>query len=154
VKPELKSLLIADHVYVDSVTNKKIVAGVFHEMYFTRRKEVEQTNTETGKVKINVAPGGMQASSPFAYIALTEVKGQQEFELRYVRLKDDKQFFGTTFQVDCPDPLVVVEVVLALPILPANEPGVHALELLWNQEPLGSCRITVREKREGEAENE
>ncbi|MCH7752760.1 MAG: hypothetical protein IH898_11475 [Planctomycetes bacterium] len=154
MKPVLQALLVADHVYDDKVTNKKVVAGIFHDMYFLRREEVQQVDLESGKAKIVIPPGGMKAGSPFSYISLTDVRGKQEFDLRYVRLRDDKTIFESHFQVDCPDPLATVEVMLPLPPLPADQPGIYALELLWNQEPLGSYRIAVREMKERETEDE
>ncbi len=152
--PVLQALLVADHVYEDKATNKKVVAGIFHDMYFLRREEVQQVDLESGKAKIEIPPGGMKAGSPFSYISLTDVRGKQEFDLRYVRLRDDKTIFGTKIQLECQDPLATVELILPLPSLPANEPGIYALELLWNQEPLGSYRIAVREMKESETEDE
>lgn len=152
--PVLQALLVADHVYEDKATSKKVVAGIFHAMYFTRREVERQVDPKGGKVKINIPPGGMKAGSPFSYISLTDIRGKQEFDLRYVSLNDDKTIFESHFQVDCPDPLATVEVMLPLPPLPANQPGIYALELLWNQEPLGSYRIAVRELKERETENE
>ena len=154
MKPVLQALLVADHVYEDKATSKKVVAGIFHAMYFARREVEQQVDLKGGKVKIEIPPGGMKAGSPFSYISLTDIIGKQEFDLRYVRLRDDKTIFEAHFQIDCSDPLATVEVMLPLPPLPANQPGIYALELLWNQEPLGSYRIAVRELKERETEDE
>ena len=154
MKPVLQALLVADHVYEDKATSKKVVAGIFHAMYFTRREVEQQVDLKGGKIKIEIPPGGMKAGSPFSYISLTDIRGKQEFDLRYVSLNNDKTIFESHFQVDCSDPLATVEVMLPLPPLPANQPGIYALELLWNQEPLGSYRIAVRELKERETEDE
>jgi hypothetical protein len=37
MKPLLQALLIADHVYEDKVTGKKIVAGIFHRLAITQK---------------------------------------------------------------------------------------------------------------------
>ncbi len=145
MQPVLQALLVADHVYVDKITNKKIVAGIFHDLHIQRHHKQERKVNEAGQSTFQIGPGGMRASSPFTYISLTEVNGKQDFELRYVRLNDDKQLFGTSFHVNCQNPLEIVEVVVPLPPLPAQEPGIHALELLWNQKPLGAYRISVQE---------
>ncbi len=148
VKPVLQALLVADHVYIDKVTNKKVIAGVFHHLFFRKVQDVQQVNEEEKTIRLKVLSTGYQNSSPFCYISLTEVHGKQPFSLRYVRLADDKLMFQTEFEVDCPSPLETVEIVLPLPNLPADDPGVYALELLWSQEPLGSHRISVAEAKE------
>jgi hypothetical protein len=154
VKPVLQALLLADHVYSDSGTGKKIIAGIFDRLIF-KKPDAEQTEiSEAGRISIQVPHAGYQASSPFCYISLTEVRGKQPFKLRYVDLAEDKAVLQTEFQVDCPDPLKTVEIALPLPPLPANKPGVFALELLWNEEPLGSHRIIIEEMQAGEPTNE
>jgi hypothetical protein len=148
VKPVLQALLIADHVYVDKVTGKKVVAGIFHRMHFTPAKPIQEQNSEEGRIRLHIPPGGLQAGSPFCYISLTEVRNQQHFALRYVDLADDRMYFQSEFDVDCRNPLETIEIVLPLPPLPANKAGVFALELLWNDEHLGSHRINVDEVKQ------
>jgi hypothetical protein len=148
VKPVLQALLVADHVYVDAVTGKKVVAGIFHRLLFKKPKAQPaeiQVPDQNATVIIPVSPGGHQSGSPFCYISLTEVRGEQHFELRYVDLDDYKALMGTKFVVRSNDPIQTVEIVLPLPNLPAEKPGTCALELLWNDEPLGSHRINVAE---------
>jgi hypothetical protein len=143
VKPTLQALLVADHVYTDKTTGKKIIAGVFHRIWFAKPKTIERS--EEGKIEIKVPPGGMQAGSPFCYISLTEVRGSQKFTLRYVHLNEDKSIFSGEFQVNGSSPIETLEVVVPLPPLVAAQAGVFALELLWNDEPLGSHRISFVE---------
>jgi hypothetical protein len=150
LKPVLQALLVADHVYVDTVTGKKIVAGIFHRLRFARNVETKQVQEEGGEAEIQmqIAPGGHRAGSPFCYVSMTDVHGQQDFELRYVDLARDQVLLSTKFRVDSKDPVQTVEVILPLPLLP-NQAGGFALELLWNNEHLGSHRITVEEIQPG-----
>ncbi|QEG35394.1 hypothetical protein [Bythopirellula goksoeyrii] len=148
MKPILQALLVADHVYVDATTNKKVVAGVFRNLQYRQPQSVVQPDDNKGQVSIKIPPGGMAAGSPFCYIALTDVKGKQQFVLRYVNLADDKALFQTDLEVNCPDPLESVEIVLPLPMLPVPGPGTYALELIWHGEPLGTHRITVKELKD------
>lgn len=143
MKPVLQALLVADHIYVDKITGKKIVAGIFHRMMFAKAQAVQ--SVDEGAIRIEVPLGGQQSGSPFCYISLTEVRGKQPFTLRYVNLEDDKPLFQTEFEIECNNPLETVEAVFPLPRFPADKPGHFALELLWGQEPLGCHRITVAE---------
>src|SRR5947207_1189979 len=146
MKPVLQALVLADHVYTDSVTGKKIVAGIFHRLWF--RKNVPPEVRDVGgqaTATFQIQPSGHQAGSPFCYVSLTDVHGEQDFEMRFVDLGDNKSLFGTTFRVKSDDPLQTVEVVVPLPMLPTNKPGTFALELLWNGEPLGAHRVVVGE---------
>lgn len=145
MKPLLQALLVADHVYVDQTTGKKVIAGIFHKFRFAPTNRSEQEAAPDGKIRIQIPPGGHRAGSPFCYISLTEVHNKQRFTLRYVALSDERVFFESSIDVDCPDPLQTVEIVLPLPMLPATQAGVFALELLWNRECIGSHRIIVEE---------
>ncbi|MEX0938234.1 MAG: hypothetical protein WDZ59_10285 [Pirellulales bacterium] len=148
MKPVLQALLLADHVYTDSETGKRIVAGIFHRIQYT--KPVPPERSEVGKVRVQVPITGHTAGSPFCYFCLTEVYGRQPFQLRLVNLKDESVLLRTEFTINCSDPLAVAEGVLGMPPFKIpEEPGTLALELLWNEEPIGSYRIIVEEKSQG-----
>ncbi len=143
MKPILQALLVADHVYTDAATGKKIVAGIFHTLRFAKGSAAQREGG--GEVQIGIPAGGMHAGSPFCYLSLTELHGRQAFTLRYVSLDEDKVIFSADVIVDQANPLDTIEAVLPLPTLPGTRPGTYALELLWNDEPLGSHRINVIE---------
>lgn len=142
VKPNLQALLVADHVYEDKATGKKVVAGIFHRIVFTPGGAIPKQIEKDG-IKKQIIPGGLHAGSPYAYISLTNVRGMKPFVLRYVDLGSDQPLFQTEFQVTCNNPLETVEIVLGLPPLPAGKAGVFTLELLCNDEPIGSFRVQV-----------
>ena len=150
MKPVLQALLVADHVYIDKVTGKKVVAGIFHRLWFKKAQRVPEINAEQGTIKIEIPASGHQSGSPFCYISLTELRGKQPLALRYVRLDDYKVIFRTEFTIECQNPLETIAIVFPLPVLPTHTPGIFALELLWNEEPLGSHRLIVEELKEGE----
>ncbi len=137
MKPILQAILLADHVYRDAITGKHIVAGVFHNLLFVKAEHVQERQQHV--------VGGMQAGSPYAYISLTGVRGNPCFSLRYVSLAEDHVLFHTDISVKCDDPLETVELIAPLPPLPTQKAGIFALELLWEDEPLGSFRVRVRE---------
>lgn len=148
VKPVLQALLLADHVYEDKSTGKKIICGVFNRVFFSRAKKITREVVD-GEIKARVK-GGEESGSPFAFVSLTEVRGSVEFSVRYVELADDQTLLHTTFRVESDDPLVTVELILPLPKLPVRKPGTHALELLCDDELLGSLRVQVEELTDGD----
>lgn len=147
-RPILQALLIADHVYTDAATKKKIVAGIFQQMRFIPAEKVEAEIERRKKsgAEQKVMPIPVRAGSPFVYASLTNLRGVQEFELRYVDLEDERPIFRFRFSIEARDPLQASELVFPLPSLPADKAGVFALELLWGDgDPLGSFRVTVTE---------
>jgi len=153
VKPVLQALVIADRIYEDRATGKKIVTGIFNRIRVIPKKELGQDSSESGPRQIPIVPTGYQANSPFAYISLTDIKsGEEEFSARYVDLKSDNVLFDVRFRVKVSDPLQVAELVLPMPPLPMHSPGVFAFEVLWKDEPLGSYRIIVEEGSVGDFE--
>lgn len=147
MKPVLQALLLADRIYRDT-TGKHIIAGTFNKLFVVKGAAKPKTVTIDGEEK-QVIPGGMQAGSPSAYISLTDIRGKIKCVLRYVDLEHNQALFQTQFSIKCDDPLQTVELVLPLPTLP-HVVGVHALELLCDDEPIGSHRIIVEELEEGE----
>ncbi len=143
VTPKLQSLLLADKIYEDRATGKKVVAGIFHKLFFQKQTLVREV-VEGGEKRVLI-PGGMQSGSPSCYISLTDVSGRVKFELRYVSLKDETVLLKTGFLVESEDRLGTVEIILPLPTLPTLYAGVFALELLADDEPLGSLRVIVEE---------
>ena len=145
MKPVLQALLLADHIYEDKTTGKKVVAGIFHQLCYIPR-DVLKAESEKQGGSIPVIRAGYQSGSPFAYFSLTDIHpGDQEFTARYVDLHDDRVWFQIQVKLNVEDRLQVAEVIIPLPVLPAFKPGVFAFELLWHDEPLGSYRVNVVE---------
>ncbi len=145
MKPLLQALLLADRIYQD-ITGKHIIAGTFNKLVFAKGGAKPRILEIDGEEK-QIVPGGVQAGSPYAYISLTEIHGKIKCVLRYVNVEQDRALFQTHFAIECTDPLKTVEIVLPMPTLPLV-PGVHALELLCDDEPIGSHRIIVEETKE------
>jgi hypothetical protein len=159
LRPNLQALLLADHVYQDKDTGKKVIAGTFNRLNLVKRKPPNQVPTdatdnatEPPSEKTSDIPPGMRElkpqdimsmGSPTAYASLTEIRGLTQLELRYVDLSNNAVLFGAKIDVICDDPLQTVEAVIRLPRLPSPHVGVYALELLWNDELLGSHRVTA-----------
>lgn len=152
MKPVLQALLLADRIYEDKATGKKVIAGTFNRLWFKRGLQEPQEIEEDG-VKRKVIPGGMDVGAPCAFISLTDIRGTIRCVLRYVDLQDGKALLQCEFEIHCDDPLQTVEVVLPMPRLQTEKGGTHALELLCDDEPLGSLRIIVEELKETDDDN-
>lgn len=144
VLPVLQALLLADHAYKDAQTNKHIVVGIFNRVFVT--KNPPTLNVEHQGQMRPMLIGGMQSGSPYAYFSLTEVNGTIPLELRFVDLDEDKILLHTSLQVAANSKLDTVEGILPLPMLPIPpRRGVYSLELLSNNELLGSVRLVAEE---------
>jgi hypothetical protein len=184
-KPILQALVLAEHIYQDQGTGKKIIAGTFNRVFFGKTRP-PQAETPPAKTTDGAAPAAgpsgvpqpptgvpagaqppaaqlpgaqqppnqprrlqktdvLRAGSPFAFISLTDVRGNVPLELRFVDLANGGILLSTTFRVASDDPLATIEAVVPMPPLPTPHAGVYALELLSESEPLGSLRITAVE---------
>jgi hypothetical protein len=145
VKPVLQALVIADHVYEDKSTGKKIIAGTFNQIFFNAPLVVGAPQAGGGGGP--TIHGGRQAGSPYAYISLTDIHTSARLVLRFVYLSDSPPtaIFQTEVEVRSPDLLQTVELTAALPALPINREGVYAFEILCDDELLGSFRIVSKE---------
>lgn len=147
MRPILQALVLADHVYEDRLSGKKIIAGAFHRVILGQVKTQEIVD---GMVKKQVLQGGTDAGSPWVYVSLTDVVAGTELTLQCVNVSKNESLFGTKFRIDQADRLATIEVQLPLPPLRvfATEPGILSLDLVWNGEILGSHRITVTKPEE------
>jgi hypothetical protein len=144
IRPTLQALLVADHIYTDHETQKKVVAGIFHQLITISPSPPASANAGEAPISIHNL---RRAGSPFAYASLTDVRGKQEFVLRYVDLGTDNVIFQYEIEVQSDDPLASAELAIPLPLIPSSKEGTFALELLWNNEPLGSYRIQVKSQK-------
>lgn len=143
MKPVLQALVIAEHIYQD-VTGKKVIAGTFNRVNFTRKplaRPVERPDGSQGMV----IPGGMQSGSPFAYVNLTDVGENTKLTFRFVNLTKNEVLFANEATVNSMDKLQNVELVLPLPLLPIHEEGIYAFEVLSEGEIMGTYRIAAQE---------
>jgi hypothetical protein len=149
VKPILQSLLLADKVYEDKATGKKIIAGIFNKLLLAQDPP-PPTGNGAGEHRTPAMPVGIHAGSPSLYISLVDCKGKLPLSLRFVDLADNKVLMHAELSVECSDPLATVEIVIPMPPLDTPRPGVYALELLYDDGPLGSLRITADKVSPGE----
>ena len=145
VKPVLQALLLADKIYSDAGSGKKVIAGTFSKLVIINQ---ELKIEEGAPTKVKIPAGGMRAGSPFAYVSITDVHGETPLTLRYVELSDveHRVLFQAELIANSDNPLATLEIVVPLPDLPAIK-GVFALEVLCESDLLGSHRVVVEEQQ-------
>jgi hypothetical protein len=129
-------LLLADNVYTDAETGKRIIAGVFD------------------RIQLPEIPGRWLKTTS-VYVSLTEVRGRIDVILRYVDLDTNEVLMesGPT-TIESEDPLASIDFAVPVPPLPVPHEGVFALEVHCSNELLGTLRITVTIMEEESEEDE
>ncbi len=152
-KPLLQALVLAEHVHQDKRTGNWIIAGTFNRLCVLRRATPQENVLHAAEEAKQPVEGFRKlhqseihkVGSPWVYISLTEVYGTIPLELRYVDLSNSMAMLRVEFSARASSPLETVQMGVLLPPLPAPHPGVYALELLSNDELIGSHRVTVVE---------
>lgn len=151
-RPVLQALVLADSVYQDT-SGKMIIAGTFNRFQIFRpeashnnpSEPAQEAEQPSGSLRKLDARDICKVGSPWAYVSLTEVRGTVPLELRYVDLSNNVVMLRAELSVKSNSPLDTVEIRVQLPVLPMPHLGTYALELLSNDELLGSHRVTVAE---------
>lgn len=136
-KPTLQSFILADHVYMDAFTNKKVIAGTFDN------------------IVAKSFPSNLDRTSS-AYLRILNCRRGVKIQLRYVDLKDDNVLRESS---EIPlnnarGPLESHELIVEVPPLPVPHPGVYELSAYCDGEFLGRIKITVSEMSRKTTERE
>lgn len=128
--PVLQALILADHVYEDAGTGKKIIAGTFNALWSATFPQNFSRPT-------------------FAYVCLTDIRGGVRISLKYVDLASDQVLMETApIEISSPDPLQSVELCFPIPTFPMPHPGAYAFEVHAGSTLLGFLRIKVNRMEE------
>ena len=124
-RPVLQAIILADHVYEDLHSGKKVIAGTFCEM-------------------AAVSFPSKYNRGAFLFLSLTEFQGKLPITIEYVDLVRDETLleFGDIIAF-ANNPLETCELVVELPELPLPRPGPYAFEVYLYEVPIGSFRFTV-----------
>jgi hypothetical protein len=145
VKPVLQALILAEHVYQD-ISGKKVIAGTFNRVRFSRNS-LERTAARPDGSQETVVPEGQHAGAPTVYVSLTDLCDNTPLQIQFVNLTKNEVLLTKTITVNCLDRLATIELALPLPPLVPfiDEAGTYALEVVWEGEILGSCRVKAEE---------
>jgi hypothetical protein len=127
-QPIVQSFILADHVYIDSKTGKKIIAGTFN--------------------RVALGEGQSSLHPVVAYLALVGCHGPVSLQVRLADLDDGKVLRSSgVLRFDARDPLETYEVVIEVPPLPLPHEGIYALEALCNDQLAGNIRLHVARRK-------
>ena len=123
--PVLQTIVLADHVYVDALTQKKVIAGTFSRLWSPQFPAKLDRNTG-------------------AYLVLANCHGQLRLQIRYVDLQDESVLMKSSeLVIQTGDPLQTHEVVMEVPPFPMPHEGQYIFEVYCNGNQIGGIRLIV-----------
>lgn len=143
MKPIVQALLLADHIYTDAKTGKKIIAGTFERVLLGKDQPITKEEQRQDGSKVNRVFGGTDPGCPSVYVNMTDVVNNTKITLQFVNVSKNKAVFGMDLAVQCHDRFAHVQIDVPLPPLRqiVPEPGVYSMDILWEGEIIGSYRI-------------
>ncbi len=125
LSPVLQTIVLADHVYIDALTQKKVIAGTFSRLRSPRFPAKLARNTG-------------------AYLVLANCHGQIRLQIRYVDLQDESVLMETSeLVIQTDDPLQTHEVVMEVPPFLMPHEGQYRFEVYCNGNQIGGIRLVV-----------
>lgn len=144
MKPIIQALLLADHVYEDKATGKKIIAGTFNQIMLGTNPPPMVEGPDG--VKRPQTQRGSDPGCPSAYLSVTDVIDGTELQLQFVNVTKNEQVFQCNIKIASQDRLAVHEIVMPLfpwSVMLRGQIGTYSLDVLWKGELLGSHRLLV-----------
>lgn len=127
IPPQLEAMVLADQIYTDVETGKRVLAGTFNRI----------SAPEFPFTYVHPA---------FLYLAITELRGRVKLELQLVDLSNLEIGASTWIEVYVDDPNFTVEIPMPLPAFTYPHEGVYELVLLFEGSKLGRKRIHVHQR--------
>ena len=123
MKPQARTIILADQVYRDAETGKCIIAGTFNRIEADR----------------------FPATHPSAalYLNLTDFVGKVEVKIRIVRDATGEALAEKAFPVESKDRLAACEVTVRLANLTFEKPGKYSIEVHCEDEYLGRLPLEL-----------
>lgn len=121
--PLVLAMIICDTVIDDRISGKKSLIGLF-----------DAIGTTSLPCRVNEL---------HVFLALTEGYGRREVRLRCICSESDEELFGTSTEIEFPDPLSVVEINLGFRGCEFPEPGEYRFQLLVDQTLLCERKFRV-----------
>ena len=158
MKPHLQSLIVANQIFQDNVSNNFVIAGTFNQLTFRQSQPIEAASAAdaSGQQQKKTINELRSIGSPWLFFSLTDIVGKVSCSIRYVFLRDYQVLFSTDFTIESSDRLATLECRFPLPPLPIVGAGQYALEFLAHDELIGSLRIMAvsEESEAGEIKSE
>ena len=124
--PVVKAMVLADQVYTDGESGKRVICGTFS--------------------RLNVAskmPGSFGRAT-YAFILLSDGLGDCSLRLRFVHLDSNKILMEShPMDLELDNPLKTLDIVMAVPPFPLVGEGFYSLECWIDTNLVGSVRLEV-----------
>jgi hypothetical protein len=122
--PVVRAILLADQVYQDVQSGKFIIAGTFDQIH------------------LNELPGAH--ASTCLYVNLADFHGNHALQVRLIRLEDGYEVGRSgEMMIEQTDRARHAEFPVQLPPMDFDRDGPYSIEVLWDGQLLGECRIQV-----------
>ncbi len=140
-KPILQAMVLAEHIYQDGTTGKFVIAGTFASVAFQRPPATPPP--AAGQQQTMPLSRVEQMGSPYLYLAMSEIYGEIPIAIRFRHSEDTANVFEINLQIGSKNPAFIAEYKVPLPPLPVSKEGAYSLDLLYQNEVLGSWRVNV-----------
>lgn len=142
ITPVLQALLVADRIYELAHNGGMVIAGTLNKLTLNPAPKSHQVQQDDGTRIQRV-----EARTPVApnvYISLTDVHNNTELSIQLVDLSRNEVLMHTSFVIENGDRIGSTEIIAPMPPLNIiQRPGAYAIEVVFNDEILGSYRIDV-----------
>src|SRR5579884_4141382 len=123
-KPFIQSLWLVDAVEKDRDTGKVNLGGLFDEI------TIED-------------PGRAFTHEAYLFCGIRNIHQKVTLNVRYTDLHDESILLDRSVSVSNDDPLTTLDFCLIIPRIPVPHEGVYLWELVWENEPVASSRLTA-----------
>jgi len=130
LRPTIRAFILADEVYIDALTGKKVICGTYNRMW------AEEFPSQF-------------ARATKCYVCLTDCRGDFALRLQYVDLSNNEVLLESpSVETKGDDPFQPREVIMYVPPLPMPHEGRYSMDVYCGDEMLGSYQVYVA-KAEG-----
>ena len=121
----LQSFILADYIYVDAMTGKKIIAGTFTRLL------APEFPTEFSRIT-------------FAYLCLSGLRGKHKLKIRFIDLSDDSVLMeSSNLEFENSDPLQSCEHIIEVHPFPMPHPGWFEFVAFCDENHIGRIRMEL-----------
>lgn len=123
--PKVQAIVLADQIYTDRETGKKIIAGTFNRLWAQE------------------FPSHFSRPS-YCYLNLTNIRGECDIVVKWVDLDDGGVLLQSpTITIASDDPLANGEIVAEVPPFPLPHAGTYCFEVHADESRIGEIRVKV-----------
>jgi hypothetical protein len=144
--PVLQAIVLAEHIYQTS-DGRKIICGTFNQL--VKQIVPHKVIVRDGETSKQAIPSGRNSVAPSLFVSLTNVVNETRITVQFASLKRNEVVFATDLDISTEDRLGTCEIIFQLPNLNSFiQEDVYVIEVVCEEEIIGSLRLNVVEKNE------